>query len=411
MRIIFFTFSFLFALGLWAQDPDFVRAEAEVLSDSTFHGRGYVKDGSRKAAEYIARRFSDFDVLPVGDDFFQSFSFRVNTFETPSTLIVDGKKLNEGHDYIADPRSGASTGRYPIITLDSTHFQPGGKVPKTKGKLPVINLKGIDTPDEVTALHNLKLAVLPVGPMVLLQPDKLTWSVGEMNYPNAVFEVLRAAFPENAKEVEMDLQPREIDFEAVNVVGKIEGRRSDSCVVITAHYDHLGRMGEALFAGASDNGSGVAVMLDLARHYDGSKPKFDTWFIAFAGEEAGLKGSKFFVDNPLFPLGKIKLLINLDLMGSAANGITVVNGRLYPELMEKMAAINTKSELLPKIKLRGKAANSDHYWFSEAGVPAIFIYTEGNITAYHDVNDIASGLDWTNYAEVFTLLTEFIKTL
>ncbi len=411
MRTIFFGLSIFFAFNLWAQDPDFVRAESEVLADSAFHGRGYVQDGAQKAAMYIAKRFADFDLEPAGDDYFQSFGFRVNTFETPSTFMVDGKKLVEGYDYIADPRSGSSSGRFTIIRLDSTHFQPGKKVPKTTGKLPVIDMKGIDTPDEVTGLHNLKLAVLPRGAMVLLQPEKLTWSIGEQIYPNAVFEVLADVFPERTKEVEIDIQPKEIDFEAVNVVGKIEGRRSDSCIVITAHYDHLGRMGDALFAGASDNASGVAVMLDLARHYDGTKPKFDTWFIAFAGEEAGLKGSKFFVDNPLFPLEQIKLLINLDLMGSAANGITVVNGRLYEDMMAKMASINTKGDLLPKIKLRGKAANSDHYWFSEAGVPAIFIYTEGNITAYHDVHDVASGLDWTNYPELFTLLTEFIKSL
>jgi Zn-dependent M28 family amino/carboxypeptidase len=271
-------------------------------------------------------------------------------------------------------------------------------------------MEGMDSPEEITALHELKLATLGMRPMVLLQPEKLTWSVGAQDYPQVVLEVLAGAFPEKAKKLEVDLRAEARSYEARNVVGKIAGRRSDSCLVISAHYDHLGRFGEALFPGASDNASGVATMLDMAQHFKAHTPEFDIWFIAFAAEEAGLKGSKYFVDHPLVPLEEIKLLMNLDLMGSAAKGITVVNGRLYPELMSAFAAINTKNQYLPKIKLRGKAANSDHYWFSEAGVTAIFIYTEGNITAYHDVHDVAEGLDWANYSNLFTLLTTFIST-
>ena len=105
------------------------------------------------------------------------------------------------------------------------------------------------------------------------------------------------------------------------------------------------------------------------------------------------------------------MLVNLDLMGSAADGIAVVNGTLYPEEMEKLGKLNRTQGLVDRIKLRGKAANSDHYWFSEAGVPAIFIYTMGNAKAYHDVHDVPEELDWAKYEEVFTLITSFIKQL
>ena len=194
------------------------------------------------------------------------------------------------------------------------------------------------------------------------------------------------------------------------MIAKADGKRSDSLIVFTAHFDHLGRMGEALFPGASDNASGTAMVLDIAEHYSKSIPEYDTYFIFFSGEEAGLIGSRYFVENPVFDLKKIKFLINLDLMGSAAKGITAVNGRLHEEEMKRMAKINTERNLIPKLKLRGKAANSDHYWFSERGVPAIFIYTEGNAKAYHDVYDTPENLDWANYEEVFTLLVEFVKT-
>jgi Zn-dependent M28 family amino/carboxypeptidase len=200
-------------------------------------------------------------------------------------------------------------------------------------------------------------------------------------------------------------------LEIANVIGFVPGKRKDSIVVFTAHYDHLGMMGTALFPGASDNASGTSMLLDLAHHYSKEKPEFTTWFICFAGEEAGLAGSKFFVDNPQFDLSSVKLLLNLDLMGSAAEGIAVVNGKKYPQMIEKLSAINSEQNLVGRIKVRGQAANSDHYWFAERGVPAIFIYTMGNITAYHDVYDTSQVVDWAKYPEVFTLITEFVSSL
>jgi hypothetical protein len=97
-------------------------------------------------------------------------------------------------------------------------------------------------------------------------------------------------------------------------------------------------------------------------------------------------------------------------MGSAAKGIVVVNGSLYPDLMAHLGSANKEQQWVPRIRQRGKAANSDHYWFSEAGVPAIFIYTEGNITAYHDVHDLADGIDWVGYEGVFKLITNLLDT-
>ncbi|MGB6036113.1 MAG: M20/M25/M40 family metallo-hydrolase, partial [Cryomorphaceae bacterium] len=230
-------------------------------------------------------------------------------------------------------------------------------------------------------------------------------------YDNPIVEVLSSSFPEDEENLSLKTKPAQIDFVAENIIAKIDGKRADSLVVFTAHYDHLGMMGEALFAGASDNASGTATLLDLAAYYAENQPEYDTYFIFFSGEEAGLIGSRYFVEYPTFELSKVKFLINLDLMGSAEKGITIVNGRLHQERMAEMAAINTQMDLVPKVKLRGKAANSDHYWFSEKGVPAIFIYTEGNITAYHDVHDLPEVVDWSNYEEVFTLLVEFVKTL
>ncbi len=381
------------------------------MSSDTFFGRGYIKNGSNIAGDYIADQFKTLGAEQIGDSYFQPFAFVVNTFPKKSQVVCNSKNLSEGSDYLIDPGSGSSHGKYKTVFFDSTDFQTTSVKIKAGKAIPIIDLKGIDTPNEVSNLHEYKMATLQNSPLIVLNPNKMMWSVSPQRYNHALIEIEKDKFCDNPKKVKIDVENAQIEYEAKNIIGKVPGKSSDSCVVITAHYDHLGIMGEAMFPGASDNASGTAMLLDLVQFYADNKPQHDMYFISFAGEEAGLVGSKFFVENPLFELSKIKFLVNLDLMGSAAEGITVVNGRLFPERMRSLAAINTQNELLPKIKLRGKAANSDHYWFSEAGVPAVFIYTLGNAKAYHDVHDIPSGLDWANYNELFTLLINYLETL
>ena len=148
------------------------------------------------------------------------------------------------------------------------------------------------------------------------------------------------------------------------------------------------------------------------RHYckPENKPDYSIVFICFAGEEAGLKGSEYFVNNPLVPLSKIKFLLNLDLLGTGDEGITVVNATEHKEEFEKLKNINEEKKHLAMIKPRGKAKNSDHYYFSEKGVKAFFIYTMGGIKAYHDVHDISKTLPLTKYTACFYLISDFLNS-
>ncbi|KXK42568.1 MAG: peptidase M28, partial [Bacteroidetes bacterium OLB11] len=74
---------------------------------------------------------------------------------------------------------------------------------------------------------------------------------------------------------------------------------------------------------------GTSMILYLAKYFSVHKPLYNIVFILFSGEEAGLKGSEYFTTNPIFDIKKIKTLINIDIMGDAQNGITVVNGEVY----------------------------------------------------------------------------------
>ncbi|MCY1522427.1 Peptidase family M28 [compost metagenome] len=189
-------------------------------------------------------------------------------------------------------------------------------------------------------------------------------------------------------------------------------KHPDSIILITAHYDHLGGMGKSTyFPGANDNASGVSFLLSMARYYAKNPQPYTIAFICFAAEEAGLIGSRYFTENPLLPLAHIRFLINLDLVGTGEQGATVVNATSFPAEFDRLTRINDKEKLLVKINQRGKAANSDHYFFSEKGVPAFFIYTQGGISAYHDVNDRAKTLPFTVYENLFKLLLFFNRSL
>lgn len=165
------------------------------------------------------------------------------------------------------------------------------------------------------------------------------------------------------------------------------------------------------FPGGNDNASGTAMLAYLASHFKKYASNFNLVFIAFAGEEVGLLGSEYFVSNPLINLKDIRFLINLDIMGSGEEGITAVNGTLFEKEFLLLQKINKKQKALPIIKKRGPAANSDHFYFTQAGVPAFFIYTMGPNKNYHDINDTYENLTFEAFEKMGRLLIEFTEKL
>ncbi len=408
MKNIFLVLS-LFTGSLFGQDLSQVKKDLEKLTSEEFAGRGYVKEGIQNAANYLEERLKEIEVETVER---QSFEILVNTFPRNSSLKLGPGRLKEGKDYILDPRSSGFQGKGTARFVAADTILSGRPIALQEGEIPIVDADRFKSPEEITLFREFLISRVEVGPIILLR-EKLTWSVGQREYPFPIIEVDRSLVTDevDGSTIWINTFSEEKNIEMENVIGKIKGHRSDSTIVFTAHYDHLGMMGNAMFPGASDNATGTSMTLDLAKYYSKTTPEFDTYFVFFAAEEAGLKGSKYMVTNPAFDLSRVKFLINLDLMGSAEKGITVVNGKQHRTQMNRMSMINQEQNLVPKIKLRGNTPNSDHYWFAESGVPAIFIYTEGNITAYHDVYDVSEGIDWANYEEVFTLIVEFTKTL
>ncbi|MES2417515.1 MAG: M28 family peptidase [Bacteroidota bacterium] len=373
-KLIFLAAFFITANG-YAQDLIYTRQVLEKLTSVEFWGRGYTRNGMSKAADYLESEFRTLGLQPMdGKNFKQAFSFPVNTFPGKMELKINGKKLMPGRDFIVEQASKGVKAKGILIPEDSTDF--------------------VSAPQRI---------------IVSLQ-DKLTWSVARKVEDFTQLIVKKTILPEKPASFEVNIENLFVpDFNAANICAIVKGRtRPDSVVVITAHYDHLGGMGKnTYFPGANDNASGVSFLLSLAKYYVAHPQKYTLAFICFAGEEAGILGSKYFTENPLIPLNKIKFLLNLDLVGTGQDGATVVNATQYPKEFALLNELNTRDKLLVKINPRGKAANSDHYFFTEKGVPSFFLYTQGGITAYHDVDDKAATLPFTVYENLFKLVVNF----
>jgi len=404
------------AINICAQSKKDVEIINELCSDKLC-GRGYVNNGHLKAARFIRDNFKNLGLKQYKKgNYLQSFNINVNTFPNDLHITLDSIELTEGIDYHLSPISGSAKGSYKIIYLNkidiSEFLNFRNKENALVNNIVVISADKVKNTDSISFFNNLKYELAATYcPVIWLTEKKLTWSVGaqELQYP--IIE-LNSSTLNNAKQISLDIKNvyRE-NLVCNNLIGFIEGKKQNKSIVISAHYDHLGMMGEAMFKGANDNASGVTMMLSFAEYFSKNKPKYNIVFMAFAAEEAGILGSKYYVENPWFPLEDIKFLLNLDLLGTGDQGICVVNGTLHKKTFKKLSKINKKQDLVSKIKIRGRAANSDHYWFSQRGIPAFFIYTLGGIKAYHDVYDLPQTLPLTEFNDVKTLLLKFIAKL
>jgi Zn-dependent M28 family amino/carboxypeptidase len=169
--------------------------------------------------------------------------------------------------------------------------------------------------------------------------------------------------------------------------------------------------GSAVFSGAQDNASGTATVLDLASYFSKSenKPPYSLVFVSFGAEEIGMLGSNYYVDNPLFPLDEISLVINLDLVGSGSGGINFVNGKKYDKIFSQFEKISNENYYFYKIIASDNRCNSDHCAFDKKNVPAFFLMTMGDEHKWsHSIYDNYDNLPFTKYESLFRLLRDFI---
>ena len=242
-----------------------------------------------------------------------------------------------------------------------------------------------------------------------------------------------------------EVLPNVAPVEAYNVVGILPGADAvlkSEAIVVGAHYDHLGKGGQgslaanstAIHYGADDNASGVAATLELARYFAKTKTNKRTLiFIAFGGEEEGLLGSKFYTNNPAFPLDKTVTMINLDMVGRLNENKLNVGGigtasewRGLIEAHNKMPApiahqytekgympIPNQNSFMPMFSLalnEDGFGPSDHSSFYAKQIPVLFFFT-GTHTDYHKPTDTAEKINYDGLLKITGYVGEIVKSI
>lgn len=211
-----------------------------------------------------------------------------------------------------------------------------------------------------------------------------------------------------------------------NVLGFVEGSdpvQKEEVVVVTAHYDHIGRRGKAVFNGADDNGSGTSTILEVTEAFveaknAGNGPKRSVLFMLVSGEEKGLLGSQYYVNNPLFPLEQTVANVNVDMVGRVDEAhaddpyyiYVIGSDRLSTELHNINETANQRYTQL-ELDYTYNAEDdpnryyyrSDHYNFAREGIPAIF-YFNGTHPDYHRDTDTIEKINFDKMERIGRLV-------
>ena len=403
----------------------FLKHEISTLAGTAMDGRGYYKDGRGKAAKYITRKLREYGLRPMGNDsaWTQVYTFSVNTFPGEVAFSIGRQAMEPSAQYLVDAGSSSGVGeKMKVTTIDCGSRKILAQVdtlPKLFARFTNQNtaylLRNVDTLVKKLGIRTRDLRrALPKGTYIIPQKDRLIWTVATDTTAGVVFQVADTALPKKTKRISYIVEQKfEPAAKSENVLGFVPGTaQPDSFILFTAHYDHLGHMGhEAEFPGASDNASGTAMLLYLASYFAQHPQRYSIGFIAFSGEEAGLKGSAFFTQHPTINLRKVRFVTNLDIMGDATDGLSVVNGDARRDEFALLEKINTEKGYVPRLVSGPGSANSDHYHFVEQGIPAIFIFSRGGPGHYHDVFDKPPTLKLTNMDGAAKLIIDFAGAL
>ena len=209
-----------------------------------------------------------------------------------------------------------------------------------------------------------------------------------------------------------------------NVLGFIEGTdKKNEYIIITAHYDHVGKDGEKIYNGADDDGSGTVAVMEIAQAFafamkEGNSPRRSILFMTVSGEEKGLLGSSYYVTHPLLPIEHTIANLNIDMIGRVdekhvenPNYIYLIGSdKLSTELhalSEKTNATYSKLELDYMYNADSDPNRfyyrSDHYNFAKNNIPVIF-YFNGTHEDYHKPTDTVDKIEFNIFEKRVRLI-------
>ena len=475
MKKLFLSLFVLSNLGLFAQknkptkpaDPktfastitaDDLKKHLYIVASAEMEGRETATLGQRKAAAYIEQHFKSLGLTPGNKGSFQMPYPVFQDSLTSAAIEVNGKKFEFSQDFnvnlsavnsstlMASEVVFVGAGRSDSAKNDYEGLNTRGKIvlayPSTSAPAAAQGRGMRGNPQaalQEAAAKNGASAVLLVQPNFQKRPAvakgmQYTTAFRKTNLPNvytvseALAEAIMGADLKAAKtgaaavksydaEVLVSLNKFTSRLESSNVLGFMEGTDlKDEFLVLSAHYDHLGKRDNGvIYFGADDDGSGTVSVLELAEAFvkakeAGKGPRRSILFITVSGEEKGLWGSNYYSEHPAFPLEKTTADLNIDMVGridpkrtygDSTNYVYVVgDDKLSSDLKPISEAINKKylgMELDykyndPKDQER-IYFRSDHFNFARKGVPIIF-YFNGTHNDYHKPTDTPDKINY-----------------
>jgi hypothetical protein len=423
-------------------EPEFTGHVAFLASDD-LEGREAGTTGEQKAAAYIVEQFQKIGLKPLGDDntFLQAFDFLASKeVGDRTTLSIDDNQVNNENFYPLN-FSGNTTaegkiidGGFGIHALE-LGYDDYAKLTELKNKILLINISspdGIHPHSKYLDYHNLKerarVAEEKGASGVIFYNIDATAPDPEKHYTQKITSLeIPVTFIKNetsetlaGKNVIITVELVEERRVGHNVIGWIDNG-ANSFAVLGAHYDHLGygEGGGSLYRGddkmihngADDNASGTAMVIELAKGVGRSGLINQNYvFILFSGEERGLLGSKYFVDNPTIDLSKIKYMLNMDMVGrvdTTKNAISIMGSGTSPQWDSLLNLQTTPFDL---VKSASGVGPSDYTSFYLKDIPVLGFFT-GTHSDYHKPGDDSETLNYEGMMQVYQLIFNIVSDL
>ncbi len=251
-----------------------------------------------------------------------------------------------------------------------------------------------------------------------------TGSIGQKkagNYLIQQYEANKIPFPKGANSYYQNIPASYLNAkrnenlnDSENIWAYIEGsEKPNEIIVISAHYDHVGTKNDKIYNGADDDGSGTVAILEVAKAFakakkEGHGPKRSILILHFTGEEHGLHGSRYYSENPLFPLQNTIANINIDMIGRRDEAHANSNNYIYligsdylstdlynicEEVNKKYVHLELDYKYNDKKDPNRFYYRSDHYNFAKNGIPSVFLFN-GTHADYHKPTDTVEKIEF-----------------
>jgi Zn-dependent M28 family amino/carboxypeptidase len=200
-----------------------------------------------------------------------------------------------------------------------------------------------------------------------------------------------------------------------NVIATLPGRLKDQTIVVGAHLDHIGRLGDHIYNGANDDASGCVALMAAAKAMANHPTQRPLLFVFYCGEELNLLGSRYFMEHPPVPVKSMLMNINLEQVGSrhrSFHGIWAVGDEQFNADFFSSGKMFAGPDLKfsPTDSLREELSNTDSYSFMKKNVPSLLL-SSGGFDEHHTTQDKIGLIDFGHLQKASQLLLSLIKRL